>query len=151
MKQVSKVNPFFVEIILVILFFAISVAVTLQLFVAAHGKAQQSTELNAAVMKAQTVAENLEGVKSQDQLLLILPSSTKTDGKSGETVYTVSYDKDWKETSQPPCYLVEVSLKQADETSGTNLQAEIVVNKVSGKNSDNKKIYALTTEHYVAK
>jgi len=151
MKQVSKVNPFFVEIILVILFFAISVAVTLQLFVAAHGKAQQSTELNAAVMKAQTVAENLEGVKSQDQLLLILPSSTKTDGKSGETVYTVSYDKDWKETSQPPCYLVEVSLKQADETSGTNLQAEIVVNKVSGKNSGNKKIYALTTEHYVAK
>ena len=151
MKQVSKVNPFFVEIILVILFFAISVAVTLQLFVAAHGKAQQSTELNAAVMKAQTVAENLEGVKSQDQLLLILPSSTKTDGKSGETVYTVSYDKDWKETSQPPCYLVEVSLKQADEISGTNMQAEIVVNKVSGKNSDNKKIYALTAEHYVAK
>ncbi|HEX3038225.1 MAG TPA: hypothetical protein VHO94_04440 [Oscillospiraceae bacterium] len=150
MKQASKVNPFFVEIILVILFFAVSVAVTLQLFVAAHGKAQQSTELNAAVMKAQTVAESLAGATNSDQLLLLLPGSTKADEKGGKSVYTVSYDKNWNETAQSPSYVVEVSLQQANGTTGTNLQAEIVVNKVL-KNSGSKKIYELSAEHYAAK
>lgn len=150
MKQVSKVNPFFVEIILVILFFAVSVAVTLQLFVAAHGKAQQSTELNAAVMKAQTVAEDFAGATNSDQFLLLLPGSTKTGEKGGKSVYAVSYDKDWNETAQSPAYLVEVSLQQSNETAGTNLQAEIVVNKVF-KNSEPKKIYELSAAHYAAK
>jgi type II secretory pathway pseudopilin PulG len=151
MKQISKVNPFFVEIILVILFFSVSVAVTLQLFVAAHGKAQQSTELNAAVMKAQTVAESLEGVGSTEQLLRILPDSTKVSEKNDETLYRITYDKDWNETAQAPCYQVEVSLKQAPQTGGANLQAEIVVDKLSEKGKNSKKIYSLSAQRYVAK
>lgn len=151
MKQVSKTNPFFVEIILVILFFSVSVAVTLQLFVAAHGKAQQSKELNAAVMKAQTVAESLSGVTDSEQLSLLLPGSVKTNGENGVVRYILSYDKDWNETTQPASYQMQILLKQAQEKSGTNLQAEITVGKIIEKDKAQKNIYSLTTEHYVAK
>lgn len=151
MKQVSKANPFFVEIIFVILFFAVSVAVTLQLFAAAHGKAQQSKELNAAVMKAQTVAESLSGVTNSEQLSLLLPGSVKTNGENGEVRYTLSYDKDWNATTQPASYQMQILLKKAQEKNGTNLQAEITVGKITEKDAAQKNIYFLTAEHYVAK
>ncbi len=151
MKQVSKANPFFVEIIFVILFFAVSVAVTLQLFAAAHGKAQQSKELNAAVMQAQTVAESLSGITNSEQLSLLLPGSVKTNGENGEVQYILSYDKDWNATTQPASYQMKIVLKKAQEKNGTNLQAEITVGKMTGKDTAQKNIYSLTAEHYVAK
>jgi hypothetical protein len=46
---------------------------------------------------------------------------------------------------------VEVSLKQAPQTGGANLQAEIVVDKLSDKGKSAKKIYSLSAQHYVAK
>ncbi len=48
---------FLLELILVILFFSLSTAVTLRLFVAAHGKEQESSRISDALERAQDTAE----------------------------------------------------------------------------------------------
>ncbi len=48
---------FLMELIVVILFFSLSTAVTLRLFVAAHEKERESTRLSDAVERAQDTAE----------------------------------------------------------------------------------------------
>ena len=51
---------FLMELIVVILFFSLSTAVTLRLFVAAHEKEQESTLLSDALERAQDTAEQFQ-------------------------------------------------------------------------------------------
>lgn len=149
MRHIPKLNTFFVEIIIVILFFAIAVAVTLQLFAAANSRAKQSMELNAAVIKAQNAAESLNAVEDRSSLSVFLPDSSKTKDQSGNMQYVIQYDKDWKENSKSPCYVLTVTLRQVDQKNGTDLQAEIVVNRSAEGTAEKKKIYRLAASRYI--
>jgi hypothetical protein len=51
---------FLMEFIIVILFFSLSVVVTLQMFVTAHQMDTESTQINGALLHAQNVAEQFK-------------------------------------------------------------------------------------------
>ncbi|MBQ8171383.1 MAG: hypothetical protein IJZ95_05295 [Oscillospiraceae bacterium] len=55
--ELKHSNLFFIELMLVLLFFSISAAVILQLFVAADNRQKQSDRIEMAVICAQSVAE----------------------------------------------------------------------------------------------
>lgn len=56
-SELRHSNLFFIELMLVLLFFSISAAVILQLFVAADNRQKQSDRIEKAVICAQSVAE----------------------------------------------------------------------------------------------
>ena len=144
MKRISvQVNSFFIEIILVILFFAISVTVTLQLFVAANNRAQQSSDLSVAVIQAENIAEQVFSLSSPDQL----PAALKTARQETDGTYRIGYDKDWKQTSGDPRYVVNVSLKETPSAGGTMVGADIAVRRQNG----GKEIYRLSSAKYLPK
>ena len=59
--KTNKRNAFFVEIIIIILFFSLSVVISLELFVQGHLKSELSEQKNMALIRAQSAAERLEG------------------------------------------------------------------------------------------
>ncbi|MDO5601406.1 MAG: hypothetical protein Q4G07_01425 [Oscillospiraceae bacterium] len=57
MRQHSKSSLFLMELIIAILFFAVSSALCIQLFVYAHNKTQASRDLNFAMTQCESAAE----------------------------------------------------------------------------------------------
>lgn len=144
MKRISvQVNSFFIEIILVILFFAISVTVTLQLFVAANNRAQQSSDLSVAVIQAENIAEQVFSLSSPDQL----PASLQTARQETDGTYRIGYDKEWKQTDSDPRYVVNVALKKTPSAGGTMVGADITVRRQNG----GKEICRLSSAKYLPK
>ena len=93
-KGINRVNSFLVEIIIVILFFSLSAAVTLQVFVTTHKKGEQSTNLNMAVVLTQQMTEQYRA-NGEKCSWCVSPES-----REGATVYTVEYDEDWNPVSR---------------------------------------------------
>lgn len=56
-RGMSRSQLFLIELIVVILFFSIAVAITVQVFTKAHELTQNSRELNGAILAVQTAAE----------------------------------------------------------------------------------------------
>ncbi len=144
----GSINSFFIEIIIVICFFAISAAVTLQLFAAANSRAQQSSDLSAAVVQAQDVAERLKGVSSAEEFAGTLQAAVSTFSDGTEHL-RLDYDKAWNRTRSAPYYTVDVALTKDTAEGGTLLKADISVlrRKVSG----DSKLYTLNTARYLPK
>jgi type II secretory pathway pseudopilin PulG len=150
MKRKSyQINSFFIEIIIVILFFAVSAGVTLQLFVSANKRAQQSSELSTAVVQAENVAEQLKGLSSPDGVAEILRNAKKTGSSGGKEHYRISFDKSWKETNDNPGYIVDVAVSQTPAETGVTVNAEISVCREDP--NDEVKIYSLNTAKYLPK
>ena len=139
-------NSFFIEIILVILFFSISVAVTLQLFVAANSRAQQSSDLSVAVIKAENIAEQVKSLTTVDALPMTL-ATAKPSGSGNALQYTIGYDKEWHETKTDPCYVIDVTMNKAKSDSGTMVIADISINRLH--NSSTESLYRLNSAKYL--
>lgn len=144
----NQINSFFVEIIIVILFFAISAAVTLQLFVAANNRAQQSSDLSVAVIKAQNIAEQIKGLSSSDELPEALKAAKHTSS-GGTEQFQIDYDKQWNQIQSAPHYEIDVTLTKNTAESGVLVNADILVLrcKASGEN----KIFTLSSAKYLPK
>ena len=56
-RGMSRSHLFLIELIVVILFFSIAVAITVQVFSKAYELTQNSRELNGAILAVQTAAE----------------------------------------------------------------------------------------------
>ena len=123
----NHINSFFLEMILVILFFSVSVTVTAQLFVSAAAKAGQSRDLSAALLQAQNLAEQVRGISSPDELPAMLSVSPRLAGNGSAKLYRLEYDKDWHPTEKNPNFTVEVSLNKTGSGSGTLVEADIEV------------------------
>lgn len=136
-------NSFFVEITLSLLFFAISATVILQLFAAAGQTAQQSRDLSAAVVQAQSIAEEVRGLSTAQEL----PASLKSAQPAGTQQYRLGFDRSWKQTAAQPFYVVDVSLKKSTESAGTTVSAEIRVSRA--KKSAGDLIYTLHCAKYL--
>lgn len=143
----TQINSFFIEMIIVILFFAVSVTVTLQLFVAADNRAQHSSALSIAVIKAENIAEQVKSLSSEDALPKSLETA-KQGSSGGGLCYTVGYDKQWNLTDTNPRYLVDVIMKKTKSDGGTLVLADISVNRV--KNSGSEKLYTLSSAKYLS-
>ena len=123
----NHINSFFLEMILVILFFSVSVTVTAQLFVSAAARAGQSRDLSAALLQAQNLAEQVRGISSPDELPVMLSASSRQPKRGNSGVYRLEYDKNWRRTEKNPNFTVEVSLNKTGSGSGTLVEADIEV------------------------
>lgn len=121
----NRIGGFFFEIVIVILFFSISVTVILQLFLSAKNRAQQSRELSAAIIKTQTVAEQIKGMSDAGQLPEALKTAAHTGSVKGTEHYTIYYDRQWNETKNAPSYSIEVTLTKS--TAGSDILIDAAV------------------------
>lgn len=113
--------------ILVILFFSISMTVTARLFVSAASRADQSRDLTAAMVQAQNLAEQVRGIPSPDELPAML--STVSGGAGSDGTYRLKYDKNWNHTEKNPSFLVEVTMEKTSSGPGTLVEADIEVRR----------------------
>lgn len=145
-RSTIQINSFFIEIIIVILFFAISVSVTLQLFVTANSRAQQSSDLSVAVIKAENIAEQIKSLPSADALPKELEAAKRTGSGDGLR-YTIGYDKQWNPTDTNPRYAADVTMKRTKSNGGTLVVADISIHRLN--NSGAKDLYKLSSAKYL--
>ncbi len=95
----SKTSLFLMEIIIAILFFSLSSAVCLRLFVAAHLLAQKDQNLNHAIMWSQNFSESFAGcsgkllmIKNQYPNAYLTQSEEKTNG-----TIILYFDEKWEQ------------------------------------------------------
>lgn len=143
----SKNSLFLMELILSILFFALTAAVCLQLFVKAHVLSQDAIHLNHAVTEAQNFAEVfLAGDGSLkrfpdyfiDQLT---PVSCSYDDSGTLCSFTLFYDKDWNPSGlSDHTYQITIAYTQKDQPAMRD--AAITV-------SDTEDFYRIPLQKYI--
>lgn len=108
----SKSGLFLMELILSILFFSLSSAVCVQLFVKSHLISQQSVDLNSAVEWCQNIAEAFYGTNGNiDEMMLLFDNS-----------YQNSSDQSAFFLDEPP-YTIFVTLQEKDNMFICNISA----------------------------
>lgn len=143
MKGINRVNSFLVEIIIVILFFSLSAAITLQVFVATHKKGELSTNLNMAVILTQQLTEQYRANADQCSWCV------SPVNENGNTVYTVEYDKNWKPVSENGTFKIHFEVKTVSSDDAGTLY-ETVAEAVSIKDDAEESVYRLPSRQYVA-
>ena len=151
MTRLKQTNTFLVEIIIVILFFSLSVAVTLQLFVSAHADSTLSSEKNIALMRAQSVCEQIReadpGAPESFEKKIEGCTLTEQNGSVGR--YEVCFDKDWNiVNTQSAYYLMTIEINSTQEESGLLISAAVSVAK--DKNGTAQMLTQLNTSRYLA-
>lgn len=128
----SRSSLFLMELIIAILFFSLTGAVCIQLFVKAHLISRSTIELNHAIVQAQNLAEIW----------------LSTDG--AEQPAPLYFDSDWNPCQQAPS---ETAGYTAALQSETDLQtglihARITVTALSRQSA--REIYTLAVDHHPA-
>lgn len=96
----SKSSLFLLEFTFAILIFSLSAAICMQVFASAKRTSQNSDELSSALVCAQSAAEAFKATGgSLDAVASILGGAF-----NGRDEVAVSYDADWRRTTNPPCY-----------------------------------------------
>ncbi len=135
MKTPSKARLFLIEMVIIILFFAVAGAVCANIFVKAHLTSAKSVDLTSAALKAQYAAECLKNAKGDAKRLIAL-----TDGELVGSVLSIYYDQNWNETnSSEKRYTLYMDMSE----NGGMLLAQIRV--YSGE----EEIYAIETGEYL--
>lgn len=132
----SKSGLFLMEMILSILFFSLSSAVCVQLFVKSHLISQRSVDLNRAVEYCQNIAEAFYGCNGNlDEMMLLFDNYSKDTSDEStylldEPPYTISVTVQEKDNmlicyitaykSSDPIYDLEVHLFSQKEVSHGN-------------------------------
>lgn len=111
MSTNSSRNTFFIEIIIVILFFSISSAVILNFFVSAYNEAQNSYDINNAVIRAQNAAESFQ---SNPAVFFDEHSYYEMNQKDYVTEYYFGFDNDFNKTNDEPVYIMSVVTENQD-------------------------------------
>lgn len=143
----NRIGGFFYEIVIVILFFSISVTMILQLFLSAKSRAQQSCDLNTAIIKAQTVAEQIKGISDAGQLPEVLKTAVYTGSDKGAQHYALNYDRQWNETKNTPEYCIEVTLTRNTTGSGVLIDAAVLVQRCGADGKS--KLFAVYPSKYL--
>ncbi|MDR0434326.1 MAG: hypothetical protein LBH21_04580, partial [Gracilibacteraceae bacterium] len=89
----SKSSLFLLEMIIAILFLAITAAICMRLFVQAHTTGEASENLTRAVMTAQSLTENLKASLAPEEWLAAAPGVRTL--QAGE-LWEFHYDADWR-------------------------------------------------------
>lgn len=145
----SKNSLFLMELILSILFFTLTAAVCLQLFVKAHVLSQDTINLNYAVTQAQNFAEIfLSGDGSLkrfpdyfiDQLT---PDSCSYDDSGTLCSFTLFYDKDWNPSGLSD-HVYQVTIAYTDDDQPSLRDVMITV-------SDTTDFYRIPLQKYISR
>ncbi len=131
----SKTKLVLIELIIIILFFALASAVCVNIFAQARFLSVSSTDTTNAALAVQTAAETIRS--SEDELVRLDELYAKKD-----TGYYAYYDENWNETDEASAkYNMVIQV----DSQGDLLVADIAMNR------DSKAIYAITTKKYTGK
>jgi len=111
------------ELVVIILFFAITSAVCVNLFVGAHLTSVASKDLNKAVVQVQTAAETVKNAQGDREKLALRLGAVQ----QGEAL-AVYYDKDWNPTTQAEQAGYQLQVTQTLSADGI-LYADVAMNK----------------------
>lgn len=135
-QSAGKSRLFLMELLIMLLFFALSVSVCLQLFTKAYTLTKKSQDLTEAVTLAQSTASLLKsGEMNTETLQKQWPSGQNKDGD-----FLLYLDEDWNECSETEssCYL------QVAFSPGAIVSSEISIWKTAA----GEKIYSLEVNKY---
>lgn len=143
MKNTIQTHSFFIEIILVLFFLAVSSVAVLQIFFAANSTVTRNTETQYAMTAAQTAAETLYAMKTPQDLESSFGSGQQT--KDG-TVFLSRFDKNWQPVSSGGAYYTEKRISVSTEQAGTLLTLDVSV--YSQASSKHQELFSLTSQRY---
>lgn len=130
MKLSSKSITLLAEMIIVVFFFGIISTVTLQLFVAAHKKSEQSSAVSVAVLKAQDAAECFkQSGKEGAPLTQFLKDCRELSAMRGAKRYAVYYDEEWQPVAEPAVYTLELNYYESQGEGGILREGKVMVYK----------------------
>lgn len=135
----SKSSLFLMEMIIVILFFSLSGAVCLRLFVKAHLLSKDTVATNHALICAQSLAESFLSTESDSESLAqLFPDATVT--KQG---LLIGYDEDWASCNPDGAVYLASLVYDNDLGTAGLIGADIAVY------DNSQTYYSLHVEHYV--
>lgn len=126
MSSPSRVQSFFLELAMVILFFSLAAAVVIRFFAAGSQLSNCSRDVNGAILAAQTAAEAV---------------AASPEIQENSTVY---YDSQWNRTDSPDAFRLEVSANSELPGAGTLCHYSIIVTA----EGDEKPLFELDTAKY---
>lgn len=150
----SKTGLFLMELIIAILFFSVSGAICVQLFVQSHMTSKNSVELNHAVEWCQNVAESFYGCDGDPKEMIKLFENSYIDHSAEpENTFYLNFNEDfqptpvvWEKSSYTPsdhAYRVSVSVYEEDRLVKCNITACAYT---YGSDSITEPIYGLTVQ-----
>ncbi|WP_101697750.1 hypothetical protein [Clostridium minihomine] len=144
MKNSIRFHSFFIEIIFVLLFTAISSVAILQLFTAARTTALKSEETNYAMAVAQTAVETMHSLKTPsdfEKVFAPVPGNPAED-----TVSLSGYDKNWNPTQENAVYFAEKKMQSIPTDAGVTLKLDVLV--YSQKSGTKNELFSLSSQKY---
>lgn len=137
----SKSSLFLIELIIVILFFAVASAICVRLFAQAHLTAQEGRDLNQGVFLAESAAETFRGTdcspETMETLLGMVPR--------GNEGYEAYYDENWQPQADrdSAAYLLLLTMEAGSPVATAH------VTVLHAENLETP-IYELTVKKYTA-
>ncbi len=120
MKQSKRINPFFVEIIIVLLFLSFTCVILLQIFSSSAILSKRSSDMNTAVLKTQSYFEELISYKTNDEIATKLSENE------------IKFDENWGETESSPSFILTSNYETTESEVGTTYTITISVKKEDG-------------------
>lgn len=112
----SKSSLFLMELIIVVLFFALTSAVCLQVFVKAHSVDRETKNINQAIMWGDNLSELFYEFGSNTELILFESARDYTPFSDGNGLSILYLDNDYKLTSDSDNASFKISLSfEADD------------------------------------
>lgn len=148
MKMAGKKNLALIELILVILFFALSAVVLVQVFVKAKSMSDTSRASTLGLVTAQDLVEQLKAAPEEADRILSEASGWAREefyGRVGCT-YTAGYGEDMRPVQGEAAYEVRAVVWPEFYEAGTLYRIEVTVERVL----DQEKITELVTARYVS-
>ncbi len=134
MKNTIKIHPYFIEILFVILFLAISSIAVLQIHLATKTISNKNIDTQYAM-----AAETLYSVNTpEDASRTFVQGGAVAQGN----VFRTQYNKDWTPVSSGGIYIAEKRLEFSPTEAGTMATLSITIQK------DNSELYTLTAKRY---
>lgn len=149
-RRASESGLFLTELILVILFFSITAAVYVQVFVGAHTLSQDSVNLTEGTLRAQNLAEAFYGCDADMERIKELFPEAEADGDT-LTLYFDSFWDPYPAERRDIAFFRAVLKLEPDGTAGSEgmRRASVRVDKNSDLDSD--VIYTLSLSQYTGK
>jgi type II secretory pathway pseudopilin PulG len=143
MNHSTKLNTFFVEMLLVLLLFSVCAAVTLLFFGRSHQMAEQSCEKSRAVLCVQNAEQDFLTGGEQAVLREAAQKQQKENGVSCE----LWYDKDWRLSQKENAYRLVFKTEHTTRTAGEYVT--VTMHVLAGPSKET--VYSVTTGKYFPK
>ncbi|WP_085833454.1 hypothetical protein [Clostridium merdae] len=139
MKHTTKIHPYYIEMLFVILFLAISSIAVLQIHLATKAISNKNIDTQYAMATAQTAAELLYSVNTpEDATRAFAEGSAVRQGN----VFQTQYNNEWVPVSTGGIFAAEKRLNFSPTEAGTMATLSITIQK--GKSE----LYTLTAKRY---